>query len=269
MKFAWRDALTNWINFLGQTGEISIAVNKSEDDTADLVRKFFEKYKTENPRNGINFIVTDLDIPYTDPEFDGKIKAAALEKCTQPYCILLDCDERVVPSNRPAWKSAAKILETNYNIEAILIPVLDLIGDENHYKSEYCLGGKWYLHRNRPNITRGVVRNAYRDDGSIDITKSDTCELIYKESKSLVPFAPIIIMSLPHFITVGQIQGGEVPFVYHLGWLDKEQRLRQTQFWKPVWENRNNGKIDEEWTLEKLESIKKYYHVLPSWKNYY
>lgn len=266
MKFDWRDAIKNWLEFLNNSGELSIAVNTSEDKTFELVGEFIKKIKQENHRNLTKIVLTEASIPYDDPEFDGKLKALALSKCTEPFCILLDCDERIIPSMRTTWKQVAKLLENNGNIDALFIPVIDLFGDEKHYKSEFHLGSKWYLHKNRPELTRGVVNFAYRDDGSIDTSKSDTCELIYKDGNVLVRAHPILMPGVPHFLVVGQMQGGEVPFVYHLGWLDKEQRLRQSQFWQPVWKNRNKADIKPEMTLLEMENVRKYTHGLPSWK---
>ena len=262
MGFSWKDTISNWISFLDSIGEIVIAVNTSTDGTAGLIRDHAKASVPAYSRVVVK--VVEVDVPYSDPEFDGKLKAIALKHCTQPYAILLDMDEVVLPTQRILWQDMARELEYNRKNDALLVPVVDLIGDERSYKS---IGSKWYIHRNIPNITRGVHRHARRDDGSIDKTKSDTCELIYADSLDLVRAGQVIMESLPAFLKIGYLESGAVPFVYHLGWLNFEQRLRQAAFWRPVWDNRDKISSEPELKLTDLEKIPKYKHNLPTWKN--
>lgn len=262
MKFDWRGALENWMTFLRGTGEIVIAVNTSEDNSPNLIREWFKNFKMDNPTNFTKFEVIDIEIPYTDPAFDGKGKAAATAKATERFVILLDCDERLVPGSRDAWLRMAIELEVS-KYDGFLVPVIDVIEDEKKYKS---IGTKWYIHKNLPYITRGVVKWAYREDGTIDKTKSDTCEAINKETGQLISAAPIIMMELPDWMKVAQMESGEVPFVYHLGFLDLEQRLRQSEFWRPVWDLRDGTAKEPETTLEKLQAMDRARHNLPTWK---
>lgn len=262
MKFDWRGALENWINFQKGNGQIVIAINVSVDDCSSIIKKWVENWKLENPTNNTKIEIFDIDIPYSDPAFDGKGKAAATEKATEPYVILLDCDERLFPFSKHAWSKAAIQLETS-SYEGFLVPVVDLIFDEKHYKS---IGTKWYLHKNLPYITRGVVGWAYREDGSIDKTKSDTCEAINKDTKDLINSVPLLMPSLPDWMKVGILESGDVPFVYHLGFLDAEQRVRQSEFWRPVWNLRDKQSEEPEVSLETINEIKKYRHNLPTWK---
>ena len=262
MGFDWRGALQNWYTFLQPAGQIVIAVNTSTDNTAQLVRDYAKQIA--DPRSQVQIDVIDISIPYDDPEFDGKGKAAALKHCTQSFAILLDCDERVVPSQRPLWMQLAHDLERNYSFDAFLVPVVDLIEDEYHYKS---LGSKWYLHRNTPKITRGVHKQGYREDGSIDKTKSDTCEAIYVDSRELVRAQPLLLPGLPNFITISQLEGRDVPFVFHLGWLQAEQRLKQAEFWRPHWDTRDGGHSKEPaLTLEDFNKLPHIRHNLSPWK---
>lgn len=262
MKFDWRGALENWLAFLRGTGEIVIAVNTSEDNSAKLIREWVANFKMDNPTNFTKVEIVDIEIPYTDPAFDGKGKAAATEKATERFVILLDCDERLVPGSRESWLRLAIELETS-KYEGFLIPVIDLIEDDKKYKS---IGAKWYIHKNLPYITRGVVKWAYREDGTIDKTKSDTCEAINKDTGQLINSANIIMMELPDWMKVAQMESGEVPFVYHLGFLDLEQRLRQSDFWRPVWDLRDGTAKEPEMTLEKLQAMPKARHNLPTWR---
>lgn len=257
MRFAWRETLSNWVEFLQNYGEIVIAVNKSEDNSSDLIRSYVAQL-TNTSR--VEILVIDIDIPYTNPEFDGMGKAAALDACTGDYCILLDCDERLPRGQKKAWQEAATTLQQNAYLDALMIPVVDLIGDERHYKS---IGTKWYLHVNSKLLTRGVFSGGYRPDGTIDVTKSDTCELIYKESKELARAAGLLA-PLPHYLLAGYLESGQTPYVLHYGWLDKEQRLRQSEFWRPVWANRNGTEVQTESTLAELDKIPKFRHNLPT-----
>lgn len=262
MKFDWRGALENWLTFLRGTGEIVIAVNTSQDDSPKLIREWVNNFKIDNPTNFTKIQIIDIEIPYTDPAFDGKGKAAATDKATERFVILLDCDERLVPGSRESWLRMAIELETS-KYDGFLVPVIDLIEDDKKYKS---IGSKWYIHKNLPYITRGVVEWAYREDGTIDKTKSDTCEAINRESGQLISAIPILMMELPDWMKVAQMESGEVPFVYHLGFLDLEQRLRQSEFWRPVWDLRDGASKESEMTLEKLQAIPKARHNLPTWR---
>lgn len=264
MRFKWREALQNWLQFLGGTGEIVIAINTSDDNTPALVRAYCDKLIAESPHSGTKIRVVDIEIPYTNPAFDGLGKAAALSHVTQPYAILLDIDEFLVPSQRKLWMGMVRELENRRNLDALLIPVVDLCGDEQHFSKT---GSKWYLHRNSPNLTRGVVNFARRADGTFDTTKSDSCELITKDTGDLARAAPILMPELPDFLKLSNLEAGEVPFVVHTGYLDLEQRLRQTEFWRGHWENRE-GKPGSQpkTTLADLEKIKRFRHNLPDWR---
>lgn len=265
MRFDWQEAFENWLSFLNGTGQLVVAINTSEDDTSSKVKEFFQNWQRANPQSRTKIDVLDIQIPYTDPAFDGKGKAAALAACTEPYCILLDIDERIVPSMRDRWVRAARDLEHSSS-DALFIPSIDLIGDDRHYKVASQLGCKWYLHKNRPYLTRGVVDFARRPDGSIDKTKSDTCELVVKDTFQLARCVYIVINSMPQWMVMSQLESGAIPFVYHLGWLDAEQRVRQADFWRPVWNLRDPTKEEPAIALADIEKIPRYRHNLPNWK---
>lgn len=261
MGFSWKETLQNWLDFLHHSGEIVIAVNTSEDDTVNLIRQYVAS--TLQSHSQISVKVIDAEIPYTDPEFDGKLKALALSHCTQPYAMLLDFDELLVPSQRALWVGLARDMEMDYSFDSYLVPVVDIFGDEQHYKG---IGTKFYIHRNTSNITRGVHKQAYREDGSIDKTKSDTTEAIYKDSREIIRAKQLVMMDLPQYITVGCLESGVTPFVVHLGWLNLEQRVKQSAFWRPHWDNRDKHSQEPETTLVDLEKIPRYHHNLPPWK---
>lgn len=264
MGFSWENTFAHWLAFLKGTGQLVVAINTSTDDTATKVRAFFAQYQAENPSCSTKIKVVDAAIDYADREFDGKLKALALSHCTEPYAILLDCDEIIPPNQRGLWVGMVRELESRRRVDSLMVPVVDLIGDEQHFKS---IGSKWYIHRNTPNITRGVVGFARRADGTFDTSRSDSCEAIYKDSGDLIRAAPILMPELPDFLKIATLESGETPYVIHLGYLNLEQRLKQTEFWRPHWENRE-GKVGSQpkTTLADLEKIKRFRHNLPDWR---
>lgn len=267
MRFSWVEAFENWLSFLAGTGQLVIAVNTSDDGTPEAIREWAAKWQAEHPESATRVDILDIAIPYSNPAFDGMGKAAATAVATEPYVILLDCDERVNPRQRRKWDVLARELEVS-PYEAFLVPVVDLIGDERHYKADHLLCAKWYIHKRLPHLTRGVVKHAWNPDGvTWDTSKSDSCELINRETGQLARAASILAPGLPHYLTVPQLESGEIPFVYHLGYLDMEQRVRQSAFWRGVWDERAGqpGK-EPETTLATLEAIPRYRHNLPSWR---
>jgi len=262
MTFPWKETIQNWVDFLGhEKNQLVIAVNKSEDDSPKLIRDFLKEIV--DPRSQLKIDVLDIDIPYTERDFDGRGKAAALAACTEPFCILMDLDEAFPRGQRQHWGKLAAELERT-NLDCFLLPVVDLCGDEQHYREP--IGSKFRLHKNNPRFTRGVVKDARREDGTFDTTRSDSTELIWKETGELVRSAPIVMQGLPHFLTMAQIESGMVPFVFHLGWASFEQRLKQSAFWRPVWQAREGSTVKTEETLEELQKIPRFRHALPPWR---
>lgn len=253
MGFDWRGAITNWSNFLIEGEQISIAVNQSDDNSLELIREFCKTIQ-----KNINFTITSINIPYTDPAFDGKGKNEALKLCKESFCILLDCDERIDPSDRKKWEFWARTLDNDQIADAMFIPVIDLFHDKNNFKS---VGTKWYIHKNRPYLHRGVVNFAYRKDKSIDITRSDTCELLREDDNLAFTVSPI-----PHVLSdinkLNFVKNLNLPLVIHLGWVEKQQRLKQSNFWTPVWNKRNGWEVEKKKTLEQLDLIPYYPHNL-------
>jgi hypothetical protein len=260
MGFNWKGALKNWMRFQNGSGEIVVAVNTSEDDTYDQVKKYASELATEyGTGTGIQVIKTE--IPYTDPEFDGKIKTAALRKCTKDFCMLLDIDEVVPLTTRLSWEKSLEVFK-HFPIDALLIPSIDLFNSSKEFKS---IGQKWYLHRNDLRIERGTVNFAKREDGTIDITKSDTTELRYVGTHELVRTSPLLDPRWTDDVRMFYIKTGQVPYIFHLGWIDKEQRIKQSEFWAPVWNLRNGSEVEKPKTMEDLSLIQYREHGLPHW----
>ncbi len=259
MGFDWRATLDNWTRFLNGEGQISLAINTSTDNTLEAVTKYVRELAAR-PGNGVEYTITPTEIPYSDPLFDGVIKNEALKRCNREYCTLLDMDEVLPLHSRAAWESAKHMLARS-PYDALFLPVIDLFHDDSSYKS---LGQKWYLHKNLSYLKRGRVQFAAREDGSTDIERSDTCELI-NENGQLAYTAPYV--GGPSQWWLPGMAQGVCPYVVHLGWLNKQQRLRQSAFWAPVWSQRDGRKVEKALTNSDLDNIPYYPHNLPHWNS--
>lgn len=258
--FDWKSTLTNWTAFLRGHGQIVIAVNTSTDSTYEDIVRYVSELK-QNDNNLTDYVIFNTDIPFSDPLFDGKIKNEALKKCTMEFASLMDIDEVYPLTTRFAWEQAMAILG-RYPYDALLIPSIDLFHDEKSYKS---LSSKWYIHRNLPNIMRGRVAFAAREDGTTDITKSDTTEVCYTDG-SLVRHTSLIDPRFPDAVKLHYMAQGASPYVVHLGWLGREQRIRQSAFWAPVWRARDGSDKVKELTVEEYDAIEYKPHGLPDWR---
>lgn len=236
----WQKTLPKWIDFIeeGNKGEIIIAINKSEDNTFAIIKNYTKD---------INCIkITQTNFDYQDYTFDGKIKNAALQQTKNKICIGLDLDEYPSP-NKNSWDQIAnKFLYSAY--DAIFIPVIDLCKNLNSYKS---IGYKWYMHKS--GLYRGIWNGAKLDNGKIDIKKSDTCELLNKNS-NLCSTAHIV-----QELSIENIKNNNTPFIVHLGWLKWKDRQQQNKMWQPVWSNRAgyevNDIIHEEASFDKIQVL--------------
>ncbi len=249
----WKAALDNFCAFAEQ---VVIATLPGEKN---ILLDYIGYPNFIYPEN-IKVIVAD-NLSLNDLDFDGKLKNIALKQCSQPFCILLDGDERINLKDRPKFEKIASYLEDN-RIDACFIPVIDLFNSEKEYKS---VGQKWYLHRNKLDINRGVVNFAKKDDGKIDINRSDTCELIYNNG-NLVNAYYLINPASSHDEKIDHIKRFDDPVIYHLGWLDKEKRLKSNEFWHPVWENRAGKEVKNIiHKKEELDKIEYWKHGLKLW----
>ncbi len=78
-------------NFTSFADEVVIAtLPHQEDDTLDRLFQYKNKFD-----NKIKIIVVPIDIKKNN-RFDGDLKTAALQSCTNPIRIIADCDERFV-----------------------------------------------------------------------------------------------------------------------------------------------------------------------------
>jgi hypothetical protein len=241
----WRGAIDNFLDF---AEEVSICTLKKD---IDILYKYLSDHIKAKK---IKISICEDNILET-MDFDGVMKNKALKKCTQKFCILLDGDERVNKKDKSRWKKAAESL-SNSEYDAFLIPVIDLYNTSSEYKS---IGMKWYLAKNLTNLNRGIVGFA-KNGNKIDISKSDTTELIYNDGM-LVRSVPIHRDGL----TINAVKELGIK-VWHLGWLDKEKRLKANAFWQSVWNNRAGREVtDIIHTKDKLDKIEYWPHGLRLW----
>lgn len=241
----WEAALDNFSSFGKQ---VVVATFGNNQDDINLL----ENYAIFNDKIKIVTVDTDLD----DPFFDGKLKNAALKGCNEEFCILCDSDERLRLADKPNWNRAAQYLRQLDNIDAFFVPVIDLFNTEREYRS---LGQKWYLHKNLPNLNRGVVNFAKRSDNTIDTSKSDSCELIYDDEKLCRTASLVNNLGLKEIQDLGMK-------IFHLGWLDRRKRLLANAFWSPIWNARAGRPVNDIiQTNEELNQIEYWPHKLKLW----
>lgn len=244
--FDYKEALDNFSAF---ADEVVVAVNTSDDGTLVAI----QKHAFGNDK--IKVIQTDFS--YSDPDLDGKVKNAALQETTEPFKIGLDLDERIPLSNRPSWVYAAELLEPVDNVFAAMVSSIDLYKENTLCKG---VGAKWYLHKK--GLFRGVVNFAKNSDGTHDITKSDSCELLDSEG-NLVPsasFAPIGL-PIPEALYILKSKGS--PYVLHYGYVDLDRRAKiNREFWKNHWSVEAGKPIDVATTVTELEKFPVFEHGL-------
>ena len=252
-KFDLIETFDNWSKY---ANEIVIATFKGgERELYRAVAESTEKIKS-------CFIkIVECDTSLDDPLFDGKLKNAALQGCSNDIVIQQDMDERL-GGKKEVWEGLFNYLSgCNKKMPcAFFIECIDLYKDYNHYKS---LGQKWYLHT-KENTFRGPVNFAIRQDGTIDTDKSDTCELIDAEGNLIPPFT-----LNQSFKDENGVFNTDLPHVIHLGYLDLEKRIENNKFWSPVWTARNGKEVKVSTTLEELEvdnDAKKHYLPTKWWE---
>ena len=239
--FDIESAIKNWEIHVD---EIVISTIPSLDNSLKLLRSL----KSSKPIK-----IVEENFSTNDPEFDGKIKNAAHQNCSNEVIVQCDLDERM-GGKTEQWQDFAEKLLTLPDIKALMLPVVDLYGSYYEYSS---INKKWYISK-KDGTKRGTVNFAKKEDGKIDIEKSDTCELI-DENGNLVPFIDICSAYQVNPLQYCQLMN---PFIWHLGHLDLERRANiNKNFWKEQWENKSGGPVDDCFTsVEKHENTETFPH---------
>jgi hypothetical protein len=194
--------------------EVVVCVNTSEDDTTGALLDLKSVFN--------NLTIVESDFNYTDPLLDGKIKNYALQNTTMPIKLGLDMDEYVPLWQKELWKQLAQQLSKD-DCSAYMVPSINLYKDWDHY---FSITPKWYLHKS--GLFRGAVSFARKENGTIDTSRSDSCELIDRDGNLVSSkMSPTNIIALRSLI---------FPYVIHTGYLSLENRLlRNKNFWKEHW----------------------------------
>lgn len=243
-KFDYAFAIDNYCKF---ADEVVISTIKDSDDSYSILESFKSKY------SNLSIILSELQPNF--PSFDGAIKDIALQNTFQPIKIQLDLDEYIPLQHKPRWLLTAKLLH-NSQYDSFMLPVIDLYKDKNHCRN---VGFKWRIHKT--GLKRGVVNFAKRADGTHDIQKSDSCELL-KNNGELASCLYAFDPSLDIIDKLYLIREQQSPYVIHTGYLDLDRREHiNKEFWKEMWarEDGKEVKLDDR---EKLETYKSYEHGL-------
>lgn len=215
------DYSTSINRFCDFAEEVVIGVNQSEDETLEKLIEI-QSFKT-------NLKIIETNFSYKDPLLDGKIKNEALQNTSNQFKIGLDLDEYIPANQKFIWIDICKLLSSNKDAGCAMIPSLNLYKNNEYYSS---IGLKWYLHK--AGYFRGAVNFARNENGTVDTSKSDTCELIDKFG-NLVP-------SIAFKNSIEALRAGFSPFVVHTGYVDLEKRItRNKNFWIQHWKVESGG----------------------------
>ncbi len=230
-NFDFEDSVRNFTSF---ADEVVVCVNTSEDDTYRVLTQLSKD-------GGGKLRVIESSFSYDDPSLDGKIKNEALQNTTHEMKIGLDMDERIPVRHKNKWIDLFDEM-SYFPHKAVMIPSLNLWGSRETIKGdpiEHRNSLKWYLHKG--GLFRGPVNFARRSDGTIDTSKSDTCELI-DDRGNLVQTKRYIwpeISTMEEYLDAIENKG---TFIYHLGYESFENRVDRNQnFWYKHWRTESGG----------------------------
>ena len=216
---AWDECLKRSCIF---ADEVVVAVNESQDDTLEIVKKILS-------RNAKKSKIIETNFSYQDPWLDGKIKNAALQECTQEFKIQLDLDEYIPERQRFLWNNLCFRLKFD-TAQCYAVGSVDLYKDMNHFKS---INHKQYLHKKQ--AYRAPQLSARNPDGTINTKISDGCDLVDKDGNF------ILTSAIPKDLSL--LEEDSVPFVVHLGYVDLFSRLKRNhEFWNEHWYTESGGK---------------------------
>lgn len=221
------DYITAFKNYDDFADEIIIStINDNDDPTIETLERIAESNN--------KFKIVKCDFKRADPLFWGKLRNEGLKNCTQEFCISLDLDELLPIWQKYNWINYARLLSYS-TCDAYLVPLINLWGGKDYIRWDKDVNYlfKWALHKNLKNekkLTRGAVNFAKKLDGTVDISKSDTNELIYEDG-SLVRAESVIKDYQGSPYKYIQECASKI-FIYHIGYLHFEDKLlRNKNFW--------------------------------------
>jgi hypothetical protein len=261
MGFDYKLAFDNWSTFLSLIPgyhEINLVVNTSEDNTLEVVKQCAIDYRKQN----VVINVIESNIQYSDPAFDGKIKDIGFQASTGDINILLDLDEACPLYTSKSWYKLGQNLLEQQDFDGFLIPSIDLFGK---FENATGVGQKWYMVKNKSCIHRGVFAGAIKENGTFRIDVSDSTEPLYPDG-NLIKSAHLFDQSMNYEQKLQELKTGKWPFVFHLGSLNIDQRIKQNEYWSPVWNLRAGEEVTNIKTKkEQFDNISTFEHSLKHW----
>jgi len=256
--FEYLSSLDNFNKFADY---VVVACNTSDDDTLKQLKQVAKVYP--------NLIIVECDFSYSNPLLDGKVKNFALQSAElltpSQTMIGIDLDEKIPLNQQDIWRNLGNYLLPEY--DSILIPSINLWGDSEsvRWDEKKNRAYKWYLHRK--GFNRGPFYGGLKEDGYLDITKSDGTELI--DIGGNLTRSIRIDGHLDH-ITNGEeyfaaLVSNNLPYVIHEGYLSLENRIgRNKSFWGEQWKSCSNDQtIRVPLTVEELAQYPTIKHNLP------
>lgn len=237
---AW-DVIANGLDYatplraaLAVFDEVIVAVNTSKDDTAARIHAIGEE-----PENAGRLWVVETAFRYDDITFDGAVKNAALQGCTQGpewLYVQLDLDELVLVSQHQLWRDYAAQLAAMPGVDCFMLPSVDLWGSIDTIRADKNVGLKFRLHKG--GLKRGVWNGGWKDGRThLDTSKSDSTELTTMDGELVRCYRPVPPVFLSPSMTAA-LNG--YPLVLHLGYVDYEQRVRVNKaIWAEHWQLRS------------------------------
>lgn len=221
----WEAGLRAALAFFDQ---VVVAVNTSTDDTLATL----QGVAATEPR----LKVVTTDYAYTDIEFDGKVKDAALQACDGEVLVQLDLDERITLNQRALWRHYAAHLLTLPEVDCFMIPTVDLWGSMDTIRADAHIGSKFRMHKR--GLHRGVLPEAWLPGHTHFRTDmSDSTELL-RPDNTLARAMQVVPYHLCHPAMTSLLNGW--PYTVHYGYLSFDQRVRVNKaIWARHWEERS------------------------------
>jgi hypothetical protein len=253
--FDWQTSLSNMLVFFD---EVVVAVNTSTDETAMALRAFFCDAVAKGKMK-----VVETSFVYTDVAFDGAIKNAALQACSQGtewIYVQMDLDEMIPLGQKPLWRKYAEYLQSTPGIDCLMIPSIDLWGSMETIRRSKNIGLKFRMHK--AGLKRGVWKRAWIMDGKrFDTSMSDSCELLTQDGE-LCRATRIVDDSflIPQVCSMLK----DYPHVFHLGYVDYDQRVRVNKaIWAEHWPLRSGREENVATSVAELTGEPVMKHGLP------
>jgi hypothetical protein len=243
-NFDYMGAIRNWLFF---ADEVVIAVNTSTDNTLEVLRNSVPD----------NVKLVPTEISYDDPLCYGKIENSALQACSGDILIQQNLDERL-SADKETLVNLCLILLNHPQYYSYFVPTIDLFGDTNKYIN---IGRKWYIHKR--GLKRGAVNFGLKTNGRPDYNKTSTDELTDFQGNLLPTYPLITDLSLEN---LKAYQEAGYPLVFHLGYLNLNDRLERAIWWKDFWNKATGGDENTHPTkMEELVNKSVFNHELKLW----